>query len=163
MKVTGRLADRVVDGPIWVLGADHPRVALGLEQAGGNRAIVPMTWSPPEGLPTWDEDPALIMVPGLLEAVPDRHAIRLLSSLRGALRPGGRLVASALVSSPDSAFTDLVLGWPTHRRSPSQLLDLFILSGLAIVADAPSPEPGLVVIAQDKSDAMSNSSEIEHG
>jgi len=160
MKVTGRLADRVVDGPIWVLGADHPRVALGLQQAGGNRTIVPVEWSPPNPVPDLGEAPALVVVPGLLEAVPDRHAIRLLSALRSALRPGGRLVASALGPSTDSAFVDLVLGWPTHRRSPAQLLDLFILAGLAIVADAPSPEPGLVVIAQDKSDAMSSSSEV---
>jgi hypothetical protein len=84
----------------------------------------------------------------------------LLSGLRTALRPGGRLVASALVPSPDAAFVDLVLGWPTHRRKPAQLLDLFILAGLAIVADVPSPEPGLVVVAQDKSDVMSSSSEV---
>ena len=163
MKVTGRMADRVVDGPIWVLGADHPRVAMGLAQAGGKRMIVPIEWSPPHDLPAAQEAPALVMVPGLLEAVPDRHAIRLLSSIRKALRPGGSVVASALAPSDDSAFADLVLGWSTHRRSPAQLLDLFILSGLAIVADMPAPDPGLVVIAQDKSDAMSSSTEAEHG
>ena len=82
-----------------------------------------------------------------------------MSGLRSALKPGGRLVASALVPSADQAFTELVLGWSTHRRKPAQLLDLFILAGMAIVADAPSPQPGLVVIAQDKADAMSNPTE----
>jgi hypothetical protein len=160
LKATGRMADRAVDGPIWVLGADHPRVALGLESAGGKRPIVRIDWTPPQRLPEAGEAPALIVLPGLLEALPDRHAIRLLSGLRTALCPGGRLVASALVPSPDAAFVDLVLGWPTHRRKPAQLLDLFILAGLAIVADVPAPEPGLVVVAQDKSDAMSSSSEV---
>ena len=163
MKVTGRMADRVVDGPIWVIGADHPRVSMGLQQAGGTRKIIPIEWAPPNEFSPEAESPALIVVPGLLEAVPDRYAIRLLSSLRLALLPGGRMVASALGPSDDSAFADLVLGWPTHRRSPAQLLDLFILSGLAIVSDVPSPKPGLVVIAQDKSDAMSSSSETKNG
>jgi len=160
LKATGRMADRAVDGPIWVLGADHPRVALGVEQAGGNRPIVCIDWSPPQPLPESTDAPALIVLPGLLEAVPDRYAIRLLAGLRSALRPGGHLVASALVPSSDAAFMDLVLGWPTHRRKPAQLLDLFILAGLAIVADIPAPEPGLVVVAQDKSGAMSDSSEM---
>lgn len=59
----------------------------------------------------------LVLVEGMVEYLPDRLVVSLLRGLRRYLAPGGTLVAGSLRPSPDAAFLDHLLSWPTVRRS----------------------------------------------
>jgi hypothetical protein len=144
-------------GPTLVLGADHPGVAAHLHLLEANAQVIPVAWQPGMTLPT--QPPSLVVIAGILESTPNRLAVTMLHDVRQCMPFAGRVVASALAPSPDAALVDLALGWPTIRRTPAQLLDLFWLAGLSIVGDASSPEPGLVLIAEDKARAISKSAE----
>jgi len=144
-------------GPTLVLGVDHPGVAAHIHLLEAQGQVIPVAWQPGTTLPTLPETPFLVVVVGILESTPNRLAVALLRELRQSMPFAGRVVASALAPSPDAALVDLALGWPTIRRTPAQILDLFLLAGLSIVGDAPSPAPGLVLIAEDKSRAISQS------
>jgi CRP-like cAMP-binding protein len=72
-----------------------------------------------------------IVLHGLLEYLPDRLAISLLRVARDGLTPQGRLVATALAPTPDEAFVDRVLGWPTVRRTADGFRQLLAAAGVA--------------------------------
>jgi hypothetical protein len=134
-------------------------VTPSLALLGDDREIVSLSWTPGMALSELSIAPSIVVIAGLIEALPSRHLIGLLEETKKAMKTGGRVVASSLVPSSDAALMALALGWPTIRRTPAQLLDLFLLAGFSIVGDASSPSPGLVVIAEDKARAISMSSE----
>ena len=73
--------------------------------------------------------------------------VGLLREISAGLTESAVCVTSGLVPSVDASFTSLVLGWPTVRRTPSQLMSLMMLANFEIVEDVPCKRPGLVVVA----------------
>ncbi len=90
-------------------------------------------WSP-LGSTSSGGDPAakqdVVLVDAMLDYLPDRVAVTLLSSLRTWLKPGGRLVVSALAESPDEPLWRFLLRWPTVRRTEGALTRLLESAGL---------------------------------
>ncbi len=95
----------------------------------------------------------LIIVPGLLDYLPDRAAARLLRGARALLKPGGVLVLTALAPSPDAPIYHYLLDWPTVRRKARALSALVERAGLRVRPGDPVAEPGLLLIAERASKA----------
>ena len=129
--------------PIWVLGADHPSIQ-GTSLAPHLR---PIDWSPGTPFQPQSGTGQAIVLPGLLSALPDKVLVALLREVRPFLADDGLIVASGLRPSPDCAFADLVLNWPTIRRTPAQLMNLLLLAGFSVSQDVLCAQPGLVVVA----------------
>lgn len=77
-----------------------------------------------------------IIVHGLIEYLPDRLALGLLTQCRLRMNRDASLIVSALAPSPDRALLDRLLDWPTVRRTPDRLERLIERAGLA---GAPAP------------------------
>jgi len=91
----------------------------------------------------------IVLVPHLLEFLPSRHIVRMLTGIRELLKPGGRVLVSTLSPGDDASFLDAVLGWPTIRRPRPELMELFLAARLAIVGEAECPDPAIVITAMD--------------
>jgi hypothetical protein len=129
--------------PIWLFGADHPsiqKIKLGPH-------FQPIDWSPGIPFPAQLGTGQAVILPGMLTALPDKVLVALLREVRPFLADDGLVVASGLRPSPDSAFTDLALNWPTIRRTPAQLMNLLLLAGFSVSQDVLCAQPGLVVVA----------------
>ncbi|MCB9674257.1 MAG: cyclic nucleotide-binding domain-containing protein [Alphaproteobacteria bacterium] len=63
----------------------------------------------------------LVIIHGLLEYMPDRLAVSLLTTAGGLLNEHGAVVTAALSESADQHFLDRLLRWPTIRRSQDAL------------------------------------------
>ncbi len=137
-------------GRTVLFGADHPAIQ-GLDSGDAER----VSWSPGADL-TLPSAPDTVVLPGLLAVLPDRVLVALLKDLRAHLPADGICIASGLLPSVDQSFADLVLGWPTVRRSPAQLMNLLMLAGFQVKDDVPCTRPGIVVVAAPSSGA-------EHG
>ena len=124
-----------------ILGADHPAVA-----AHANAGQMAVSWRPGDSVPD-QLKAATVVLPGLLTVLPDPVLVLLLKDLRAQLPDDGVCIASGLRPSADAVFCDLVLGWPTVRRSPAQLMSMLMLAGYQVKQDVPCVEPGLVVVA----------------
>jgi len=74
----------------------------------------------------------VIVVHDLLPYLPDRLAVSLLRTLAANLAPDGVLVASSLAPSNDLAILDLLLRWPTIRRSSDGVMALAQGTGLTL-------------------------------
>ncbi len=81
---------------------------------------------------------------GALDTLPDAAVVELLRAARGALRPGGVVLAAAMLDRrPQQTLFDHVLRWPAvNQRSASQLARLVGAAGfprvsLSILATAP--------------------------
>ena len=72
----------------------------------------------------------VVVIPGLLEYLPDLALVSLIGAALGSLAPGGALVLDQLRNSPDRFAFDHLLGWPTLRRSREPLIQL--LTGLGV-------------------------------
>lgn len=59
----------------------------------------------------------VVLVDDMLCYLPDRLAMNLFRTLGSCVAPGGRLFATALTPSEDEQLLDLLLGWPTVRRT----------------------------------------------
>lgn len=86
-----------------------------------------------------------VVIHGMLEYLPERIAVSLLTVCRGLLRPGGFVVAHALAPSRDHALLDRLLEWPTIRRSEEALVNVFAAAGLQVIRRVPLAAPGLLV------------------
>lgn len=80
--------------------------------------------------PTYGAPQHVVLADALLEYLPDRVAVSLLSGLRTWLTPRGRLVVTALADSADDALWRCLLHWPTVRRSRVALHRLLDSAGL---------------------------------
>lgn len=83
----------------------------------------------------------VIVAHGLVEYMPDRIALGLLSQIRMRLERDGSLILASLLPSADRHLLDRLLGWPTVRRRPERLLRIMERAGYAheLVPDCPSP------------------------
>ncbi|MEZ4317834.1 MAG: cyclic nucleotide-binding domain-containing protein [Myxococcota bacterium] len=66
----------------------------------------------------------LVVVHGLLEYMPDRLVVSLLTTCASLLNEHGAVVSAALSESADQHLLDRLLRWPTIRRSPDALARL---------------------------------------
>ncbi len=72
-----------------------------------------------------------IVLDGILDHLPDRLAVSLITWCARQLVPGGTLLCSGLAPAPDALATDHIFGWPLVRRSPIALAGLVAtVSGL---------------------------------
>ncbi|MFT6816593.1 MAG: CRP-like cAMP-binding protein [Myxococcota bacterium] len=81
-------------------------------------------------LPTQD----IVVVDDLLCYLPDRLAMTLFRTLGSCIAPRGALFATALTPSDDEQLLDLLLGWPTVRRTSRatcRLADAVLMDGQA--------------------------------
>jgi len=88
-----------------------------------------------------------IVVHGLLEYMPERIAVSLLTTCRTLLTPDGHVVCSAFSHSTDDALLDRLLTWPTIRRSPEALLNILSAAGLEVTNRIDLNAPGMLLAA----------------
>jgi CRP-like cAMP-binding protein len=89
----------------------------------------------------------VIVLQGLLEYLPDRLAVAMLQSSRRLLGPGGRLIGTALAPSPDQDLLDVLLTWPTIRRTVEQLTRLYLAAGHTL-EQHPMHLPAVLVVGR---------------
>jgi CRP-like cAMP-binding protein/SAM-dependent methyltransferase len=89
-----------------------------------------------------------IIVHGLLEYLPERIAVSLLTTCRELLTPDGVVVCSAFSFSDDVELLDRLLTWPTIRRSPEALVNILTAAGLELVERADLEPPAMLVAAR---------------
>lgn len=88
-----------------------------------------------------------VVVHGLLEYLPERLAVSLLIACRQLLRPArGVVLASAMAPSDDMGLLELLLDWPTVRRSEEALRNVFTAAGLHPSAPANVIAPGVMLM-----------------
>lgn len=90
----------------------------------------------------------VVVMPGLLEYMPDRIALSALDVARDLLVQDGTVIISALQHSDDQNLLDRLLNWPSIRRTParlSRLLDRAGFSGIQIEEIQP---PAILAFAQ---------------
>ncbi len=85
-----------------------------------------------------------VILHGLLEYLPDRLAVSLLSMARELIGERGLVVVSAMGPCRDHALMDRLLHWPIIRRGPESLLRLFEAAQLAVSEKMETPVPALV-------------------
>lgn len=91
-----------------------------------------------------------IVIHGLIEYLPERMAVSLLTVARSLLTPDGVVVIATLGPSRDRALLDRLLAWPTLRR-PAESIDGLVHAARLQVTGRPTMEPPaqLVVVAPD--------------
>ncbi|MGC6510114.1 MAG: cyclic nucleotide-binding domain-containing protein [Myxococcota bacterium] len=72
----------------------------------------------------------LIVIPNLLDYMPDMIALTFLSQVKDALQPGACVFLSCMGPTHDQPFVTSALGWNTIRRSKAQVQHLLMASGL---------------------------------
>ena len=100
-----------------------------------------------------------IVLNGVLEYLPDRHAIATLAAMGRRLAEGGVIIASALASSDDADLLDWLLHWPSSRRSLEQMHRLVRAAGLVAEPSA-AHAPALRIVARLPDGAMVAPAEI---
>lgn len=91
-----------------------------------------------------------IVIHGLIEYLPERMAVSLLSVARTLLNADGVVVMATLGPSRDRALLDRLLAWPTLRRTEETIDGLVQAARLQVVGRPKIEAPGqLVVVAPD--------------
>ncbi len=93
-----------------------------------------------------DEQDAVVL-PFVLESMPERIALALLTFARARLAPNGVVVLGTLGPSGDRSLVDRLLGWPTIRRTRPALVSLLGAAGLAIRTAPTMPVPAELLVA----------------
>jgi len=88
-----------------------------------------------------------VVLPFVLESMPERIALAMLAFARARLAPEGVMVIGTLGPSGDRSLVDRLLGWPTIRRSRQGLTSLLAAAGLAIQSAPTLPLPAELVVA----------------
>jgi CRP-like cAMP-binding protein len=89
----------------------------------------------------------IVVLDGVLEYLPERVASSLLRWARGAVSPGGTLVATGLLPSPDDPVFRHVLAWPLVRRTRPATVRLLQGAGFDVVRAYEAGSSGVVVAA----------------
>jgi len=89
-----------------------------------------------------------VIVHGLLEYLPDRLALGLLTQCRLRMTREGSLIVTALAPSRDRVLLDRLLGWPTVRRTRERMQRLIERAGLEPQSVAHEAEPLLLFTAR---------------
>lgn len=126
--------------------ADPSRAALA--DLGAHPGIVPHPMDlaalamgrPNAPLPKADR----ILVHHLLCYLPDRLALGLLRTCADAIPENGRIVLHTLAPSEDALLLDVLLDWPTLRRSPDALQALVQAAGLVVEERAETDGPAVI-------------------
>ena len=87
-----------------------------------------------------------IILNGLLEYMPDRIAVSMLTVCRQLLTENGIIMVTALSPSLDQMLLDRLLMWPTIRRTREGLRRVFQAAGLEITHQADVEEPALLFV-----------------
>ncbi len=95
-----------------------------------------------------------IVIHGLLEYMPARIAVSLLQECRRLLAPDARVVVATLAPSRDRAMLDRLLGWPTLRRTPAEIEQLFQAAELHVEILEGVESPGLLISAHREEGTM---------
>ena len=96
----------------------------------------------------------IVVIDGLMDYVPERLGVSLLSWCSGQIAPAGRLVATSLADTPDDPVYRHLLNWPLVRRTRlgltgllrgASFVDVRVWSALSagLVATARAPVPGV--------------------
>ncbi|MCB9778512.1 MAG: cyclic nucleotide-binding domain-containing protein [Alphaproteobacteria bacterium] len=88
----------------------------------------------------------VVLVPALLDYLPDRPAAALLAAARDWLAPGGALVLGSLCETADAPLFRHVLEWPTMRRSAADLEGLVTRAGFAPFRTMRAEDGGAVLL-----------------
>lgn len=95
----------------------------------------------------WFEPHDIIVLDGILDHLPDRLALTLLTWAARHLKPGGTLLCTGVAPLPDAIVIDHVLGWPLVRHEPGAMLRL-VQAVPGLRAECVSGlEPGIVIRA----------------
>lgn len=89
-----------------------------------------------------------ILIAGLVDYLPDRALSAFLRMLSGWLRPGGRILLSALAPCDDDPVFRYLLRWPLVRRRPAALLGLAERAGLRTVHCDSEQPPTLSLVLE---------------
>jgi extracellular factor (EF) 3-hydroxypalmitic acid methyl ester biosynthesis protein len=89
-----------------------------------------------------------ILAHDLIDYLPDRLALGLLTHLGQSLAAGGALALAAMAPSPDRDLLDRLLGWPTVRRRPDRLGRLLDRAGFDHEMQVSSDDPLILVSAR---------------
>ncbi len=90
----------------------------------------------------------LIILHGLLEYLPDRIAVSLLTTCASLLNRRGFVLSASLSESPDQHLLDRLLRWPTIRRSPEALGRLHQAARFRPTGVADTTAPAVLLTAQ---------------
>jgi hypothetical protein len=138
---------------------DQSREALGFLDAGGTRRPKTISLNTVQenlaqfamGRHRHNFDPQDgIVLHGLIEYMPDRIAVSLLRVAKSLLHENGILLTTALGPSPDRHLLNHLLAWPTVRRSPEALENLFEAAGLRLIEKPTISAPLLVCVGTTK-------------
>ncbi len=88
----------------------------------------------------------ILVLDGVFEYLPERVAASLLTWARGALAPGGTLIATSLLPSEDDSVMRHVLGWSLVRRTRPATIRLFEASGFSSLKAYEAAGTGLVAV-----------------
>lgn len=88
-----------------------------------------------------------IVLQGLVEYMPERVAVSLLSECREVLAPGGVVVVCTLGPSDDRDLFDGLLNWPSIRRSPEVAQRILQSAGLT-PEEVPLEAPALLLVGR---------------
>jgi hypothetical protein len=90
----------------------------------------------------------IVVLDGLLEYLPERLAASLFRWARSVLVPGGTLIVTGLVPSPDDPVFRHVLAWPLVRLRTNALARLLQGAGFAEARTYEVATAGLVGVAR---------------
>ncbi|MEZ4238941.1 MAG: cyclic nucleotide-binding domain-containing protein [Myxococcota bacterium] len=93
-----------------------------------------------------------IVIHGLVEYLPERMAVSLLTLCKALLTDEGVVALATVGPSRDRALLDRLLAWPTLRRSPEALQGLLVAARLQVVGrpEVEAPAQILVCAADDR-------------
>jgi hypothetical protein len=95
----------------------------------------------------------VVVVHGLVEYLPERLAVSLLTVASGLIEDYGLIVVGALAPSPDQVLVDRLLSWPTVRRTDDALAGLARAAGLRVLGTPKVADPGRVLLLGREDDA----------
>lgn len=158
-SLVASLTHAVAQKPTVITVVDQSREALAFLDAGLSirpRAVELKTVQ--ENLPAFAIGRArttfppqdAIVLHGLVEYMPDRLVVSMLSVCKQMLAPHGVVLLCSLGPSEDHELLDWLLSWPTIRRSRDATLRLFEAAGLDVADEAETYRPALVFAARAK-------------